>query len=68
MGQFVFLLAIVAGILCIILAAVKAGNPFVFILGFFAALVLVVALHVFIAFLVIPAVRSIRKGSKKEAR
>jgi len=68
MGQFVFLLAIVAGILCGILAAVKAGNPFVFILGFFAGLVLVVALHVLIAVLVIPAVRSIRKGSKKEAR
>jgi len=68
MNQFVFPLAIVAGILCGILAAFKAGNPFVFILGFFAGLVLFVALHVLIAVLIIPAVRSLRKGSKKESQ
>jgi hypothetical protein len=68
MGQSVFLLAIVAGIVCGILAAFKAGNPIVFILGFFAGLVLVVALYVLIAVLIIPAVRSLRKGSKKGVR
>ena len=65
MSQLVFPLAIVAGIVFGILAALKAGNPIVFLLGFFAGLVLVVALYVLIAVLIIPAVRSIWKGSKK---
>ena len=67
MSQFIFFLSIVTGILCGTLAAIKAGNPVVFILGFFAGMVLVVALHVLIAVLIIPAVRSLRKGSKKES-
>jgi len=59
------LLPIFVGILCGILAALQARNPFMFILGFFFGLVLAVALSVFITSLVVPAIRSILGGSKK---
>jgi ABC-type dipeptide/oligopeptide/nickel transport system permease component len=52
-----FWLALPFGIACGIFMAIKAGNPFVFILGFMVGLVFIMAVYVLIALILVPAVK-----------
>ena len=50
-----FWLALPFGIACGIFMAIKAGNPFVFILGFMVGMVFIMAVYVLIALILVPA-------------
>jgi hypothetical protein len=52
-----FWLALPFGIACGIFMAIKAGNPFVFILGFMVGLVFIMAVYVLIALIMAPAIK-----------
>ena len=52
-----FWLALPFGIACGIFMAIKAGNPFVFILGFMVGLVFIMAIYVLIALIMVPAIK-----------
>jgi len=50
-----FWLALPFGIACGIFMTIKAGNPFVFILGFMVGLAFIMAVYVLIALILVPA-------------
>ena len=52
-----FWLALPFGIACGIFMAIKAGNPFVFILGFMVGLVFIMVVYVLIALILAPAIK-----------
>ena len=52
-----FWLALPFGIACGIFMAIKAGNPFVFILGFMVGLVFIMVVYVLIALILVPAIK-----------
>ena len=52
-----FWLALPFGIACGVFMAMKAGNPFVFILGLMVGLVFIMAVYVLIALILEPAIK-----------
>jgi len=52
-----FWLALPFGIACGIFMAIKAGNPFVFILGLMVGLVFIMAVYVLLALILVPAIK-----------
>jgi len=63
-----FWLALPFGIACGIFMAIKAGNPFVFILGFMVGLVFVMAVYVLIAFVLAPAIKDFAAHLKRKKK
>jgi len=61
-----FWLALPFGIACGIFMAIKAGNPFVFILGFMVGLVFIIAVYVLIALILAPAVNFFWENLKRK--
>jgi hypothetical protein len=61
-----FWLALPFGITCGIFMAMKAGNPFVFILGFMVGLVFIMAVYVLIALIMVPAIKIFWEKLKRE--
>ena len=61
-----FWLALPFGIACGIFMAIKAGNPFVFILGFMVGLVFIMAVYVLIALIMVPAIKIFWEKLKRE--
>jgi ABC-type dipeptide/oligopeptide/nickel transport system permease component len=61
-----FWLALPFGIACGIFMAIKAGNLFVFILGFMAGLVFIMAVYVLIALILVPAVKFFWENLKRK--
>ena len=48
--------------------AIKAGNPFVFILGFMVGLVFIMAVYVLLALILVPAVKIFWENLKGEKK
>ena len=63
-----FWLALPVGIACGIFMAIKAGNPFVFILGFMVGLVFIMAVYVLIALIMAPAVKIFWENFKRKRK
>ena len=61
-----FWFALPFGIACGIVIAIKAGNPFVFILGFMAGLVFIMAVYVLIALILVPAIKFFWENLKRK--
>lgn len=61
-----FWLALPFGIACGILMAIKAGNPFVFILGFMVGLVFVMAMYVLIVIIMVPTIKILWENFKRK--
>jgi len=61
-----FWLALPFGIACGVFMAMKAGNPFVFILGFMVGLVFIMAVYVLIALIMAPAIKIFWEKLKRE--
>jgi len=61
-----FWLALPFGIACGVFMAMKAGNPFVFILGLMVGLVFIMAVYVLIALIMAPAIKIFWEKLKRE--
>ena len=61
-----FWLALPFGIACGVFMAMKAGNPFVSILGFMVGLVFIMAVYVLIALIMAPAIKIFWEKLKRE--